>query len=155
MKAWIKTPTILCMHITKIASGHSSFVVREPYPIVCWVSTEKRKHPVKELTLLRHGMNGSDVFVGGVRSPWVKMMSHHMRANSSQDRIKERANTSSVQRHCASTRVVKMSWRYRRLRFATFHWTTLQSPCLNMTRLRTRRAAYLALRYLLWKNVLF
>lgn len=148
MKAWMKTPTILWRHITNIASGHSSLVVRDPYPIVCWVSTEKRKHPVKELTLLRQGTNGSEGFSGGLRSPWVKMISHQMSAKRSQERMKERANTSSVQRHCTSTRVVKMSWRYRRLRLATFHWTTLQSPCLKMTRLRTRLAAYRALRYL-------
>lgn len=141
MKAWMKTPTILCKHMTKIASGHSSFVVREPYPIVCCVSTEKRKQPVKELTLFRQGTNTSELLVGGVRSPWVKMISHQIRAKRSHERMKERANTSSVQRHCASTRVVKMSWRYRRLRFATFPWTTLQSPCLKMTRLRTRLAA--------------
>lgn len=155
MKAWMKTPTILWRHITNIASGHSSLVVRDPYPIVCWVSTEKRKHPVKELTLLRQGTNGSEGFSGGLRSPWVKMISHQMSAKRSQERMKERANTSSVQRHCTSTRVVKMSWRYRRLRLATFHWTTLQSPCLKMTRLRTRLAAYRALRYLQHGNFYF
>lgn len=151
----MKTPTILWRHITNIASGHSSLVVRDPYPIVCWVSTEKRKHPVKELTLLRQGTNGSEGFSGGLRSPWVKMISHQMSAKRSQERMKERANTSSVQRHCTSTRVVKMSWRYRRLRLATFHWTTLQSPCLKMTRLRTRLAAYRALRYLQDGNFYF
>lgn len=126
-----------------MASGHSSFVVLDPYPIVCCVSTEKRKQPVKVFTLLRQGLKFSSCSAG-FKSPWVKMMSHQRRAKSSQERIKERANTSSVQRHCASTRVVKISCRYRRLRLATFHWTTLQSPCLKMTRFRTRRAAYRA-----------
>lgn len=77
---------------------------------MCWVSTENRKHPVKELTLLRHGMNVVFSFGGGgVKSPWVKMINHQMRANRSQERMKERAKTSSVQRHWASTKVVKMS----------------------------------------------
>lgn len=77
--------------------------------MVCWVSTENRKHPVNVLTLLRQGVTGRVLLTGGLKSPWVKMMSHQMRANNSQERMKERANTSSVQRHCASTRVVKMS----------------------------------------------
>lgn len=146
----MKTPTILCRHITNIASGHSSLVVLEPYPIVCCVSTENRKQPVKELTFVRQGTyvtlvsDGS----GGLRSPWVKIISHQIRAKRSHERMNESANTSNVQRHWASTRVVKISWRYRRLRLATFHCTTLQSPCLKITRFLTRRAAYRAWRYL-------
>lgn len=47
MKAWIMTPEMLWMHMTKMASGHSSVVERLPYPMVCWVSMLKRKQLVK------------------------------------------------------------------------------------------------------------
>ena len=39
MIAWMMTPTTLWMHCMMMASGHSSVVCREPYPIVCCVST--------------------------------------------------------------------------------------------------------------------
>lgn len=47
MNACINTPYMDWKHIMNIASGHSSVVVRTPYPIVCWVSIEKRKQDVK------------------------------------------------------------------------------------------------------------
>lgn len=43
-------------HIMNIASGHSSLVVRTPYPIVCWVSIENRKHDVNVKMLDTHGI---------------------------------------------------------------------------------------------------
>ena len=39
MIAWMMTPTTLWMHCMMMASGHSSVVCRDPYPIVCCVST--------------------------------------------------------------------------------------------------------------------
>lgn len=62
IKAWIITPPILWRHITNIASGHSSVVPLPPYPIVCWVSTLKRKHDVNPKMLVTHGVHGSVPF---------------------------------------------------------------------------------------------
>lgn len=45
-------------------------------------------------------------------------------------------------------RGVNSTWRYRRRRFATFPCTTLQSPCLNTTLLRTLLELNLVWRYL-------
>lgn len=43
-------------HITNMASGHSSVVVRTPYPIVCCVSIENKKHEVNVRMLKTHGV---------------------------------------------------------------------------------------------------
>ena len=45
------TPTMLWTDMRTTAGGHCSEVARPPYPMVCWVSREKRKLEVKLLTL--------------------------------------------------------------------------------------------------------
>lgn len=162
-------------HIMNIASGHSSLVVRTPYPIVCWVSIENRKHDVNVKMLDTHGIqpfsaenkfscwnlhnfksrhigttsgekNPSIIIHGhwpwccgkciSSKSPCVNAISHQMTANANHERKKLNANTSNVQRHCESTKVVKMSCRKRIRRWAIFFWITLHSPFLSTARRR-------------------
>lgn len=70
------------------------------------------------------------------KSPWVNAISHQITANANHERKKLKANTRSVQRHCESTKVVKMSCRKRILRWAIFFWITLHSPFFKTARRR-------------------
>lgn len=136
-----------------MAAGHSSLMYRLPYPIVCWVSTENRKQDMNPFMLVMHGFMGSVALFSrsessASRSPCVYEINHQIKAKDVQETRKLIENTIKVQRHWASTRVVKRSCMYRLRLFATFPWTTLHSPCLKITRFRIRRAEYRSWRYL-------
>lgn len=149
----MKTPIILCRHIVNMAAGHSSLMYRFPYPIVCCVSTENRKHDIKPFMFVMQGFIGSDELsfncsAMASRSPCVYEMSHQIRAKLVHDNMKLIENTINVQRHCASTSVVNRSCMYLLRRLATLPCTTLHSPFLKITRFLMRRAEYLVWRYL-------
>lgn len=67
----------------------------------------------------------------------MKKISHQMTANRSQERRNAAANTKRVHLHWASTRVVKMSWRNRKLLRGLLDWSMLHSPFLKIALLRT------------------
>lgn len=70
------------------------------------------------------------------KSPCVNAISHQITANANHERKKLNANTKSVQRHCESTKVVKISCRKRILRWAILFWITLHSPFFKTALLR-------------------
>lgn len=90
-----------------------------------------KKHEVNENRFDTHGCQPSSSVCPGSKSPCVNEISHQMTAKPNHDSRKLSANTSSVQRHWASTSVVKISWRNLSLRLEILEWSMLQSPFLK------------------------
>ena len=66
------TPRMDWQHWRITASGHLWLVPRWPYPMVCWVSREKRKLEVKSWMLYTHGVQFPDACssASGSLSSW-------------------------------------------------------------------------------------
>lgn len=99
-----------------------------------------KKQDVKLWMLYTHGAHPLSAWLSGrwdsSKSPWVNAMSHQMTAKKSHDKMKLSPNVSKVQRHCVSTKVVKMSCRNLKRFWDNFDWTILHSPFLRMALFR-------------------
>lgn len=106
-------------------------------PVVCCVSKENKKAEVNDSIAVTHGVQlFASWFFGkcsSSRSPCVRAINHHIRAKANHEPKKAMLKILIVHLHCESTKVVKISWRYRSLCFEVRYCTTLQSPFLKIT----------------------
>lgn len=109
-------------------------------PMVCCVSMENKKQDVNPWIFRTQGAQPELAWCIGrcsfSKSPWVKAINHHINANINQEPTNPMAKMVSVHLHWESTKVVKMSWRYRRRRLEIRDWSMLQSPFLKTARFR-------------------
>ena len=82
-----------------------------PYPIVCWVSTENRKHDVKSMMAETQGTKSGLSRFSCSKSPCCKKVRYQTTAKPSHEQKKAAANIRKIQCQDMSRTVMKMSWK--------------------------------------------
>lgn len=109
----LNSPRVILKQVI-LVKGANDRNQKQLRPIVCCVSTLKRKTETKECTPSTQGFhNLLELLCDDSKSPCETNISHQIIANASQLRMKFKANTSNVHLHCASTKVVNMSCRHK------------------------------------------